>query len=215
MHDVSIVDYGICNIRSVRSALEECGGRVKIIKTPEDLINSKKIILPGVGAFSDGINRLHDLDLFDSLKNFAATGGSILGICLGMQMLSTYSEEFGYHKGLDLIPGDVTLIGSKDSNSGNLKLPNIGWRPIVSSNLDGWNSSVLRNTTEGTAVYFVHSYCVNTDNKKHTIAKSYYGGHPITVAIKKDNITGLQFHPEKSSKSGLVILKSFLLECTN
>ena len=209
---LAIVDYGMGNLFSVRRAAEICGAEhVVIASTPESILNADRLVLPGVGAFKNGIDGLRNADLIEPIKQFSATGKPMLGICLGAQLLTTYSHEFGHSLGLNLIPGNVSAIEVKAES--NLKLPVIGWSAIsIQKTHTEWEKSCLRIVNTNDAVYFVHSYHVLPDKTSDLLATYDYGGIKITAAIKRDNITGVQFHPEKSGQVGLSILQRFILE---
>ena len=207
---VMIIDYGIGNIYSVQRAVEVCGGKNVIVSSnPADVYSADRLILPGVGAFKDGMNGLNERGLTNAILDFAKSGKPLLGICLGMQMLATTSEEFGVHAGLNLIPGTAKVIPRAAIDQSTLKVPFIGWSPLIIESAFEDNNSCLRGLN-GQSVYLVHSYSVILKNPLHLLAHYEYGGHHIAAAFKKDNITGLQFHPEKSGEVGLRILKNFM-----
>ncbi len=207
---VTIVDYGIGNLFSVTRALERCGGEVTLSDDPVVIENSARLILPGVGAFAGGMQGLRDRALVDPIRQYAKSGRPFLGICLGMQLLATVSEEFGVHEGLDLIPGRVTPIPNRTIEGTPHKIPHIGWNGLLAHRGRSWNDSPLADTREGTAVYLVHSYEVVPDDPEDRLANCLYGGHNVCAAINRGSISGFQFHPEKSGESGLRMLKRFL-----
>ena len=205
-----IVDYGIGNVFSVKRALEQCGDtQAKLSSDPEEIQNADRIVLPGVGAFRDGMQGLIDRDLIEPIFNSIKQGKPFLGICLGMQMLVSTSQEFGETPGLDLIPGKVIPI-LESSNNKLIKIPYIGWAKLNITEKAELKTSVLKNFSKNSYVYLVHSYHVQTENINNTIATYDYGGITVTAAIEKDNVIGLQFHPEKSGEVGLGIIKKFL-----
>jgi glutamine amidotransferase len=206
---VIIVDYGLGNIFSVQRAVEAVGDfNVSVSNKRVEIANADRIILPGVGAFSDGMQGLQKYGLIDELTYFAKSGVPILGICLGMQLLTTSSEEFGNHKGLNLISGSVKRIPNYSTEGEVIKVPFISWAPLEFEGADASNG--LFSGIKSECVYLVHSYQVIPDDQ-NTIKASYtYGGHKITAAIRYGNIHGVQFHPEKSGRVGLRILKNFL-----
>jgi glutamine amidotransferase len=207
---VTIVDYGVGNLYSVQRAVEESGGsNICVSNRLEDIANADKIILPGVGAFADGMAGLRECGLIDGLKAAASDGKPILGICLGMQLLATISEEFGENNGLNLIPGVVKKIDIIDIEGGRLKVPFINWASLIIKN-EGAENYCFRDI-QSQSVYLVHSYQVIPDDPQDLIASYIYGGHKITAGIKRNNVTGVQFHPEKSGEVGLKFLKNFLL----
>ena len=208
--EIALIDYGVGNLLSVSKALEYCGAKVRIISKPEDLLSFSKVVLPGVGAFSYAMKELSNRGLDVAIKKIANRGDTLLGICLGMQLLLDESEEFGVTKGLGLIPGRVIPIPIKFNNIEH-KIPHIGWSEIHKSkkNLD-WQNTVLQSTSNRDSFYFVHSFMAQPDKIKHQLANCLYGGINIPTVLKSKNIVGCQFHPEKSGNSGLNFLNSFL-----
>ena len=213
MKQISIVDYGLGNLFSVKQALEFCGDskdiRVVITSSPSIIKESDYLVLPGVGAFENAMHEIISRDLKDPIKKFASTGKPLLGICLGMQILASSSEEFGQHQGLNLIPGEVSHIGDTNSDDSPRKVPSIGWKNInVKQNTNTFNNALSLH--ENQSVYFVHSFHFLPEDEGHLIASYDYGDTKISAAVQKDNIIGYQFHPEKSGQNGLKILESFL-----
>lgn len=207
---VTIIDYGVGNLLSVQRALEHCGATTVLAQAPEDIAVAQRLVLPGVGAFADGMAGLRDRGLIAPIQVYAQSGRPLLGICLGMQMLATGSEEFGSHPGLGIIPGLVKEIPKLSTTGGKLKVPFIGWAPIQSASAETIEHSCLQGLS-GRAAYLVHSFHVVPSDPQHLLATYSFGGHSITAAIRKENVTGLQFHPEKSSHMGLTIMKNFLI----
>ena len=199
---VAIVDYGVGNLFSLTCSLKAIGADVVVTADKEILEKADKIILPGVGAFSDAAKKLEDSGLKSFLIKLANNGKPLLGICLGMQLLFEKSYEYGEHKGLGLIKGAVKPI--KDVIPENLKIPHIGWNPLIFKK----NSVLFKNINDGDCVYFVHSYYA-ADCEDAVIANSEYGAL-LTAAVQNKNVFGCQFHPEKSGKVGLNILKAFV-----
>ncbi len=207
---VSIIDYGLGNLKSVVSGFEYVGNDVKLIFSPDEILDAELLVLPGVGAFEDGMNGLKQRNLIDALIKYATSGKPLLGICLGMQLLMSESEEFGIHKGLNLIPGRVIRFSDPHtSKEKNYHVPQIGWNGIFPFNSNGWDNSILSGLPSNTLVYFVHSYYVVPNNPQHILAETQYGGQDFCSVLKKGNIYGCQFHPEKSGEVGLKILDSF------
>lgn len=206
---VTIVDYGLGNLFSVERALQSRGADVRISSAPEDIGNATRVVLPGVGAFADGMRGLRERNLIEPLRRYARTGRPLLGICLGMQMLATVSEEFGEHEGLDLIPGRVRAIPATTVEGRPHKIPHIGWNALrpAAAPLVG---SILEDTPPESAVYLAHSFHVIPGSSQHLLATCGYGGHAITAAIRSGGIFGCQFHPEKSGPTGLQMLSAFL-----
>lgn len=207
---VTVVDYGSNNLRSIAHAFEASGANVKIVNNPKDVKSSDRLVLPGVGAFPEGKRNLVDSGMFDELLQYAQKDRPLLGICLGMQMLSTRSSEFGSTSGLNLIPGLVEIIPEKDIYGGRLKRPHIGWAKIYRGQELSWDPSILRTVPIGAEFYMVHSFHLVPEEIKHVLAITKYGGHNITAAIQNGYIFGCQFHPEKSGIWGLNVLKGFL-----
>jgi glutamine amidotransferase len=206
---VGIVDYGMGNLFSVSRAVEQCGGTPVFIQTAEDLRKAERLILPGVGAFSDGMAGLRSLGLIDALVDYGRSGRPMLGICLGMQMLLETNEEFGLHEGLGLIPGRVTAIPKTGAAGKPHKVPHIGWSALNPVNAD-WQETILKGIPAGTTVYFVHSFTAFPQDEAHRLADADYNGRRISAVVKSGNLYGCQFHPEKSGPWGLKILENFM-----
>lgn len=200
---VAIVDYGVGNLFSLESSLAAIGANVVVTADPAILENADCIILPGVGAFGDAAKKLHDSALDTVLKQLAANGKPLLGICLGMQLLFEKSYEYGEHEGLGLIKGSVRPIADV-LPSVDYKIPHIGWNSLIFKQ----ESALFANIKNGDCVYFVHSYYA-TDCDESVIATAEYGIE-LTAAVASNNVYGCQFHPEKSGAVGLAILKAFV-----
>ena len=199
---VAIVDYGVGNLFSLCSSLAAIGEETLVTDDPAKLAAADRIILPGVGAFGDAADKLRERGLFDVLRDLAAAGKPLMGICLGMQLLFEKGFEYGEHEGLGLIKGEVRPIA--EVIPADLKIPHIGWNAL---HFTGEKSPIFRYLNEGDFVYFVHSfYGKNEDGS--IIATSDYGA-PLTAAVGRGNVFGCQFHPEKSGNVGLKILKAF------
>ena len=198
---VCIVDYGVGNLFSLKSSFDAIGVEAFVSGNEKDIINADKIILPGVGAFEDASKKLRQSGLDSVLINEAKNKKPLLGICLGMQLLLEKSYEYGEHKGLGLIKGEIRPIA--ESIQKDLKVPHIGWNSL---DFCGEKSPLFKYINDGDFVYFVHSY--HAENCNDIIATTKYGG-TLTAAVAKDNIFGCQFHPEKSGEVGLKILKAF------
>jgi glutamine amidotransferase len=199
---IAIVDYGVGNLFSLSSSFRAIGFEACITSDPAVIRSAEKIILPGVGAFEDAAKKLFDSGLGDLVIEEANAGKPILGICLGMQLLFDRSFEYGEHKGLGLIRGDIRPIS--DVIAKDLKIPHIGWNALHFSEP---RSPIFKYLKEGDHVYFVHSfYGANCEDS--VIATSEYGA-PLTAAVAKGNVFGCQFHPEKSGEVGLSILRAF------
>ncbi len=198
---IAIIDYGVGNLFSLTSSFKKIGADI-VITSDEDVINSaEKIILPGVGAFSDAIKKLKDTGLDKVLINCAENGKKIMGICLGMQLLFEKSYEYGEYQGLGLLSGSV--IPMENTIPNNLKIPHIGWNALHFTK----QSDLFKNIKENDCVYFVHSFYA--DNCEDSVIATTEYGKEITAAVQKGNIYGCQFHPEKSGNVGLNILRAF------
>jgi glutamine amidotransferase len=207
---VRVVDYGVGNLYSIGRALEYCGASVEIASSSGEINSADSLLLPGMGAFADGMKGLRERGLADAIVEYAQTQRPLLGICLGMQMLAHCSEEFGKHGGLGLIPGRVVAVPSVTTTGRIQKVPHVGWSDLQIECDSNQSMSPLRELPAAASVYFVHSYHFVTDYSEHLLATYSYGGHRLAAAVRKDNILGLQFHPEKSGNAGLTILRSFL-----
>lgn len=198
-----VIDYGAGNLRSVLHALNHLGVEsIRIARTPHDLRGADKIILPGVGAFGAGMQKLHEQGLVQPIKDAVYAGTPYLGICLGMQFLFDYSDEMGNHAGLGLLPGYVTRF----PELAGYKVPHMGWNQLQPQRAD---VPLLKNIQAGSYAYFVHSYyCVPANPDDAILCVDY--GISFTAGVGRDNIMGVQFHPEKSQKTGLQILSNFL-----
>ncbi|GAB3045948.1 imidazole glycerol phosphate synthase subunit HisH [Virgibacillus ainsalahensis] len=195
---ISIIDYGAGNIKSLQFALTKQNLESRVTTNPQTIQDSDAIILPGVGAFSDAMEALHQLGLIDVIQKEAATGKPLLGICLGMQLFYGKSFEDGEWNGLGLLEGEVSRIPS------SVKVPHMGWNTITYHS----KSPILNKIDDDAYVYFVHSYMVSSYQKHTLTASSEYGG-TVPAIVQQDNIIGMQFHPEKSGVTGLQLLQNF------
>lgn len=198
---IAIVDYGVGNLFSLKSSFAALGVQAVVTSDIKTLEEADGIILPGVGAFGDAAKKLRDSGLFYPLKDLAKNGKPLMGICLGMQLLFEKGYEYGEHEGLGLIKGSVKPIS--DVIPKDLKIPHIGWNPLKFKG----NNPLFKNIKEGDCVYFVHSFYA-ADCEENTIATAEYGAD-LTAAVADKNVFGCQFHPEKSGKVGLEILRAF------
>ena len=167
--EITVIDYGVGNLLSVSRGLEHCGAKVNMSSDPDFILKSKKVILPGVGAFPNGMRALIELGLDTAIKEVVNNGVPLLGICLGMQLLLDESEEFGLTKGLGVIPGKVVPIPNKSVGGEIQKIPHIGWNSLVNSGED-WQNTILQETREGDATYFVHSFMASPHKSENRIA---------------------------------------------
>lgn len=205
MKYISIIDMGVNNIRSVVGVLNHLDFETIITKDKDKIMNSSALILPGVGSFPEGMNNLKKNGLDSIIKNFFKQGKPILAICLGFQMLFTSSEEFGTTKGLSIINGKVRSLKSLKIKK---TVPNLGWN-IVKYKKKKTNYLYNRLVSKP-SVYFIHSYYVETKDKQYITSSINFSGKEITTSIQYKNLYGVQFHPEKSGKNGIVIIKNFL-----
>ncbi len=199
---IAIIDYGVGNLFSLNSSFRAIGAEVTVTSDPAQIAAADRILLPGVGAFADAAKKLRDSGLDRVIMKETANGKPLLGICLGMQMLFEKSYEYGEHEGLGLIPGAIRPISDVIPN--DLKIPHIGWNPL---HMKGEKDPLFSHIQEGDCVYFVHSfYAAHCED--YVIATAEYGAE-LTAAVRNKNVWGTQFHPEKSGKVGLAILKAF------
>ncbi len=200
---IAIVDYGMGNIRSVSKAFEVVGAEVEVTGNPQAIAEAEAIILPGVGAFARGMENLNKLNLISAIHDAVKKEIPLLGICLGLQLLFTESEEHGICKGLGLIKGKVRKFTS------NIKIPHMGWNQVeFNPSFSKEKRSIFEGVEDNCYFYFVHSYCVEPEDKEVVVGTTGYG-KTFVSAINKDKVWGVQFHPEKSSEPGLEILRNF------
>lgn len=208
---ITVIDYGVGNLLSVQRGFERCGAEVVLTPDPEVITAASHVVLPGVGAFAIAMQALVERNLVPAIRELAKRGTPLLGICLGMQLLLDESEEFGLTSGLGLIPGRVVPIPTVAVSGEAQKIPHIGWNTLeYAVGRSGWQGSILTNANPGEATYFVHSFMSVPADPAHRVADCFYGGHRVAAVIARDQITGCQFHPEKSGKAGLLILRRFL-----
>ena len=199
---IAIIDYGVGNLFSLTCSFRSIGADICVTSDPAVIAAADRIVLPGVGAFEDAAKKLRESGLDKVIKAECAAGKPLLGICLGMQMLFEKSYEYGEHEGLGLIKGNIRPIS--DVIPADLKIPHIGWNALdFGENKD----ELFKYLEQGDFVYFVHSY-YGADCDESVIARTEYGA-PLTAAVRNKNVCGVQFHPEKSEKVGLSILKAF------
>ncbi|GFO97637.1 imidazole glycerol phosphate synthase subunit HisH [groundwater metagenome] len=196
---IVIIDYGLGNLRSIEKALQYVGAEVDISNDPSSIDRADALILPGVGAFRDAM--MHFSTLKRVVKDAVNDGKPLLGICLGMQMLASESEEGGMHRGIDIIPGRVIRFPASE-----LKVPHMGWNSLIIRK----DIPLLKNVQDGSFVYFVHSYYVSTDDKNEVALCDYGLEFPAVITNEAGNVLGTQFHPEKSGATGLRMLRNFV-----
>lgn len=208
---VTIIDYGLSNLLSVQHAFAHFGAETLLTNRPEDVLAADMLVLPGVGAFKDGMDGLETLGLAEPIRQKAAAGTPLLGICLGMQMLFDESEEFGLHKGLGLIPGRVVKIPDTDADGRPQRVPHISWDPLYpGGGRADFAGTALAGVAPGEECYFIHSYEAKPQSDADCLAYTVYGGRQICAAAVHGNVLGCQFHPEKSGEVGLKIIEEFL-----
>jgi glutamine amidotransferase len=202
---ITIIDYGMGNLRSVQKGFERVGYEARVTSNPADVKGADRLVLPGVGAFKDCMDNLRLGGFIDPILNHVASGRPFLGICLGLQLLFSESEEFGRHQGLGIIPGRVVRFPAGMREKGEeLKVPHMGWNQIVIRHA----APLLDGVDNGASVYFVHSYYVVPDDPE-TVATVTEYGVTFCSSIWRDNVMATQFHPEKSQQVGLRILENF------
>jgi imidazole glycerol-phosphate synthase subunit HisH len=202
-----VIDYGRGNLFSLGQALRHIGVDYKISGKSADLETADRIIFPGVGAFGDAIQGLRDRGLVAPLVKAAASGTPLLGICVGCQLLMSRGEEFGLHEGLGLIEGTVSRLPSpRPGDPAAIRIPNVGWRELNVSH----GAPLLDTLAPEQMMYFVHSYAPRPENMTDVCATVAINGEDVPIAIARDNIIGVQFHPEKSGPAGLQVLRGFL-----
>jgi len=197
---VALIDYGIGNLRSVEKALQAVGAQTALTDAPETILGADKVVLPGVGAFGDGMAGLRQRGLVDVVKEVAGRGTPLLGICVGMQLLFDVGEELGEHAGLGLLPGRVKRFPESD-----LKIPQTGWNQLL---IQG-QPPLLEGLAPGSYAYFNHSFYCQTEQEANILANTEYGLVYASV-VGRGRLYGAQFHPEKSQAVGLQILRNFV-----
>jgi glutamine amidotransferase len=209
---ITLLDYGMCNMLNVARALEHAGAAVQVTEDPKDAIAAERLVVPGVGAFSECMRAVNDLGHGDAIREFVKSGRPMLGICVGMQILFEASEEFGETPGLGILPGRVRAVPNTTTGGAAQRVPHIGWNHLIEPQAGrSWDGTLLDPFGKtGPAVYFVHSFAAQPLNDDDRLADCDYGGHRISAMVKRDNITATQFHPERSGTVGLRMLKEFL-----
>ncbi len=202
---IVIVDYGLSNLYSISKALQRFSDNVVITDELSVLETADAVVLPGVGAFAEGMKGLAARGLVKGIQEFVKSGKPLLGICLGAQLLLSQGCEFGVFNGMDIIEGDVI----KFPEIKNSKIPHVGWNKIYAASAE-WSQTILDGISQNVNMYFVHSYILKPKNKENIFALTQYGDFEFCSIFRKDNIYGCQFHPEKSGEMGLQILKNFI-----
>jgi len=201
---IAIIDYGMGNLRSVQKGFERMGHEAVVTRDPGAILNAARVVLPGVGAFPDCMRNLEQYGLIEAVHKSIRSGKPFLGICLGLQLLFTEGEEFGVHKGLDVIKGRVIRFNSQDSRFKDLKVPHMGWNTVTIKR----RPPALKDIPDNSHFYFVHSYYVVPEDTGVIATTTSYGTEFVS-SVWRDNIFAVQFHPEKSQALGLSILKRF------
>lgn len=209
MTNIAVLDYGIGNIRSICSAMEFIGVTPILTNDKDTLTKADGIVIPGVGAFDAGMTKLKEIDAVSFLQDVSQTNKPMLGICLGMQLLFDESDENGQFSGLGLVSGTVNKLGVNEGT----RLPHIAWNEIAPPVGFDWEGSILKGLSSTEEMYFVHTYAARPAFEAHVLSVTEYGGGKFCSAVKKDNIYGCQFHPEKSAEKGLGILRNFEKVC--
>ena len=205
---VVIIDYELGNLFSVNQACKHIGIETKVSKNIDDIKQADAIILPGVGAFKQAMQNMREFGLDKALKEEALSGKPIMGICLGMQLLFSKSEEFGSTEGLNIIEGDILRFSKKTDEERHLRIPQISWNEIYTSKLN-WDNTPFRDLSSGTDMYFIHSYFASPKNTDEILSVTNFAKMSYCSSIIKDNIFATQFHPEKSGENGLSIYKNW------
>ncbi len=210
---VTVLDYGMCNMFNVARAFEHVGADLTITEDPVVALAAERLVVPGVGAFADSMAEVHRRGHADAIRRFIDTGRPMLGICVGMQILFEGSEEFSNTQGLGILKGWVRAIPDTTPNGEQLRIPHIGWNHLVAPRETNrsWDGTMLE-PFEGRspAVYFVHSFTASPDDPSIRLADCDYAGRRICAAIRRDNLTAVQFHPERSGRVGLSLLEYFV-----
>ena len=210
---IAIMDYGVGNLFSLKSSLAQLGQDTVVTADPDTIRKADRLILPGVGAFGDAMDKLVATGLVPVIRA-EAEKKPLLGICLGMQMLFDESEEFGLHKGLGLIPGRVVRIPDVDADGSPQRVPHISWNPLYpAGGRTDFSGTALQNVQPGQECYFIHSYEAKPAAEEYRLADTVYGGRKVCAAAQKGCVIGTQFHPEKSGPVGLGIIKAYLDLC--
>jgi len=203
---IAVIDYGLSNLYSISKALARFTDKVFITDELSGLNSADAVVLPGVGAFEEGMKGLEARGLTEGIKKFAISGRPILGICLGAQLLLSKGYEFGVFDGLDLIKGEVV----KFPEAVKEKIPHIGWNEIYPPESGQWNKTIFDFSGKKANMYFIHSYIMKPEKSENILALTSYAGFEFCSAIRQKNIYGCQFHPEKSAEQGLGIIKNFV-----
>lgn len=207
---VAIIDFQMGNMFSVQHACTNVGVRPTITSEPKEIMEADGAILPGVGAFGEAMDNLRRLDLIGVIKDFIASGKPFMGVCLGLQLLLSESEEFGMNEGLGIVKGSVVRFPSHYSQGRKLKVPQIGWNRINSpADCNSWAGTPLQDLKTGSFMYFVHSYYALPDSRDAFLTTTVYGDVEYCSSLLVDNVFAVQFHPEKSAHDGIAVYSSW------
>lgn len=211
-NNIVILDYYIGNILSIKNAIEYLGYQVLITDKPKEIVSATHLILPGVGAFGNAMKMLKNKNLDEEILKFSQSNKPILGICLGMQLLFENSTEFGFNNGLGILKGNVVQLPDRDKKNYSLKKPNIGWSQLnIKASEDNPTSiKITKDLNKNDQFYYLNSFCALTKNESICIGTSKFYDYEFAGLVVDKNIVGCQFHPEKSARSGLKIIKNFL-----
>lgn len=199
---IAVIDTKVANIGSVVSALHRVGAKLQVTNDPREVESAHALLLPGVGAFADGMDSLRRHGLIEPIRAVANACRPVLGVCLGMQLLADAGEEFGHHEGLGLVPGRVVRLPAMTG----MRIPNIGWCDVEVQP----GAASFAGVESGSSFYFVHSYCMVCVDPEDCVGSIGLSGRPISVAVERGNVWGAQFHPEKSGDAGLAFLANFV-----
>ncbi|MEE2774076.1 MAG: imidazole glycerol phosphate synthase subunit HisH [Pseudomonadota bacterium] len=205
-----VIDYGIGNVFSVLRVIEKIGHMGELTSDPKKILRADRVILPGVGSFGQASLKISELNLDATIVEYIASGKPFLGICVGMQLLVDHGSEFGFNSGLGVISGSVKKINLRQEGGMDFPLPLIGWRPVKQTYPGSWENTPMMHLDAEDAFYFLHSYSVEVENPADEIGFYEVGESKLTSIIKRDNVLGVQFHPERSAASGQNFLKNFI-----
>ncbi|MFL0802358.1 MAG: imidazole glycerol phosphate synthase subunit HisH [Agarilytica sp.] len=211
MTTIAIIDYGVGNVKSISGAFENVGAKTIVTRNRSEILDVDGVVLPGVGAFAHGMEKLNQYDLVSIIEEVAGSGKPFLGICLGMQMLFTSGTEFGNTPGLGLIPGRVKKLPLLNDNC--QKLPHVSWNELKRPSVRKWENTVLDGIHEYDNMYFVHSFFAEPDDESDILSLTEYSDFHFCSTVRRGNIFGCQYHPEKSAGAGLKIVNNFTHQC--
>ena len=210
--EITLLDYGMCNMLNVARAFEHMGAQLRITEDPADVATAERLVVPGVGAFQNSIHEVTSRGFGDAIRRYVDTGRPLLGICVGMQILFEGSEEFGDHAGLGILAGRVKAIPATGIDGQPQRVPHIGWNHLVAPATGrDWQGTLLEPLRgKNPAVYFVHSFAAEPADPADRLADCLYGGHRICAAVQRGNVMATQFHPERSGETGLAVVRHFV-----